>query len=117
MSSEVFEVKTNARADWLFANLGMDLTAASGVTFSMRLRGGATKVSLAAAQIGNGTYIIDGVSTVLTPASGVVFYPWGATDLDTAGTYEVEFTPTFAAGKAPRPGGAFITVRILGAIA
>ena len=57
----------------------INLTAATSVTFKMRLSGasGAPAVSAAAA--------------ITTPATGRVTYEWDAGDTDVPGTYDAEF--------------------------
>ena len=103
--SDVFTIKTGGKNRWLFFDMGIDLTLATAVKFSMRTRElQVVKIAAAAAQIGNGTYSIDGVQTVLTPAMGVAFYLWpGANDLDTPGDYEFEFTAVFPGGNDITP--------------
>ena len=105
MSDTGFTIETTGKNRWLFFDMGMDLTLASAVKFSMLNRAdGAVKINAATAQIGNGTYVIDGVSTVLTPASGWAFYPWsGANDLDTPGNFEGEFTAVMPGGNDITP--------------
>lgn len=81
------------------------LTGAT-VRFNMRLSGGATKVSRAAAVI---------VTATGTPT---VQYNWQAVDTDTAGTYEAEFEVTYAGGAVETfPNSDFIRVQITGDIA
>lgn len=81
------------------------LTGAT-VRFNMRLSGGATKVSRAAAVI---------VTATGTPT---VQYNWQAADTDTAGFYEAEFEVTYAGGAVETfPNSDFIRVQITGDIA
>lgn len=82
-----------------------DLTGAT-VSFNMRLSGGATKVSRAAAVV---------VTATGTPT---VRYDWKAADTDTAGFYEAEFEVTYAGGAVETfPNSDFIRVSITGDIA
>lgn len=100
--SEDFTIKTGSDNDLLFYQFDplIDLTGVTSVKFSMKKQQGtAIKINAATAQVANGTYTIDGVSTVLTPVNGVVFYPWTLADLDTPGIYDAEFKVTFANGK------------------
>ena len=100
--SDDFTIKTGSDNDLLFYQFDpiVDLTGVTAVKFSMKKQQEtAIKIDEAAAQVANGTYIIDGVSTVLDPTDGVVFYPWTLADLDTAGIYDGEFKVTFANGK------------------
>lgn len=81
------------------------LTGAT-VRFNMRLAGGATKVSRAAAVV---------VTATGTPT---VRYDWNAADVDTAGFYEAEFEVTYAGGAVETfPNSDFIRVQIAGDIA
>jgi hypothetical protein len=81
------------------------LTGAT-VRFNMRLSGGATKVSRAAAVI---------VTATGTPT---VQYNWQAADTDAAGFYEAEFEVTYAGGAVETfPNSDFIRVQITGDIA
>lgn len=101
--SDDFTIKTGSDNDLLFYQFDpiINLTGVLSVLFSMKKQQATTiKINDAVAQVANGTYIIDGVSTTLTPTDGVVFYPWTLVDLDTAGNYEGEFKVTFANGKS-----------------
>lgn len=101
-----FTIKIGSNGDKLFYRLSpvIDLTSAT-VTFSMRPRNVTTpKIDQVAAQVANGTYIIDGVSFTYVPTDGVVFYDWpGANDLDTAGEFESEWNITKAGKSFKRP--------------
>ncbi len=77
----IFTIRAGDRLPWLAYDFGFSLVGALGVTFSARVKGNAVPfINGLAAIIGNGTYTINGASVVLTPASGVVFYPWGVFD-------------------------------------
>ncbi len=66
----------------------VNLTTAGTAYFNMRLGvGGAIKINR-------------GVATITTPATGVVTYAWGASDTDTAGTFQAEIEVLWADGKA-----------------
>lgn len=76
-----FTIRQGDRRPWLAYRFGFSLVTATGVTFSLRDQSAGTVfIDDATAVIANGTYDINGVSTVLTPADGVVFYPWGPAD-------------------------------------
>ena len=79
--SKLFTIRVGDRSPSLAYKCPFSLVGATGVSFSARDE--ATKtvfIDHQTAQIANGTYQIEGVSTVLTPADGVVFYPWAAGD-------------------------------------
>lgn len=92
----------------------VDLTGATSATFSMRPRSSATrKVDGAAAVIANGTYTLaDGSSQAFTPADGVLIYQPVAGDVDTAGTFEGQFTYQLAGSPVVDPGAGYVTIRI-----
>lgn len=90
-----------------------DLSTISTVKASMRTKNGSTVFANRTATVANGTYLIDGVSTVLTPASGVVFVDVTATDTATKGFYEAEFPVVYTDGKddvIPSSGYAMIEI-------
>ncbi|MES2753834.1 MAG: hypothetical protein V4659_04140 [Pseudomonadota bacterium] len=77
----------------------LDLTGAT-VVLNVRARGGAMKVTNAAC-------------TVIAPAAaGVVEYGWAAIDTDTAGTFDAEFTATFAGLPITVPNKGFLQIEI-----
>ena len=96
----------------------VDLTGATSVTFSMTLRGGSTrKVDDAAAVVANGTYTLaDGSSQTFTPADGVLIYQPVAGDVDTAGTYEGQFSYQLSGSPVVDPGVGYVTIRIQGEV-
>lgn len=117
MSEIDFKVKQNAIGDWLFIEFGPEINLSSGgaeVRFTMALRNGtgAPKINDRAIQIASGTYVIDGVSTVLTPADGVAFVPWDTNDLDTPGDYVCEATPIIGGKRMTRPNYGYGTITI-----
>lgn len=80
-----FTIRKGDRRPWLAYKFPFSLQDALGVTFSLRDEGSSSVfIDDVAAVIGNGTYDINGAATVLTPADGVVFYPWAAVDTETA---------------------------------
>lgn len=79
--SKIFSIRVGDRAPFFAYQFPFSLEDATGVTFSARTDAGVVFIDHQPAQIANGTYDIEGVSTVLTPASGVVFYPWAAGDV------------------------------------
>lgn len=79
--SKIFTIRLGDRMPALAYKFPFPLTGALGVTFSARAGGTETVfIDRQPAQIADGTYIIDGISTALTPADGVAFYPWGPSD-------------------------------------
>jgi hypothetical protein len=84
----------------------IDLTTAVAVKFQMRL------VSNPATVKG------PGACTIVTAASGIVEYAWGASDTDTAGTWEAEFEIEWSGGlKETVPNDGYFTVTIVDDIA
>lgn len=59
----------------------------------------ATSVNLRLVNRETGVLKFSGACALTTPASGLVTYTWGATDLDTVGTYHVEIEINWADGK------------------
>lgn len=79
--SKIFTIRQGDRLPWLAYKFPFSLVTAVGVTFSAREEpGSALFIDRQPGVIANGTYVIEGVSTPLTPADGVAFYPWGPTD-------------------------------------
>lgn len=79
--SKTFSIRVGDRLPWLAYKFGFSLEDAVSVSFSARdSDGAAVFIDHQPAVIANGTYMINGVAEVLTPASGVVFYPWAAGD-------------------------------------
>jgi len=72
----VVAVLTNA------AGTAVDLTAASGVVFKMRLKPG------------SGDFKVNAAGTISDAANGEVTYAWTGTDTDTANRYYVEWEVT-----------------------
>lgn len=105
---ETFHLKkgdTSPSLLYAIAPASTDLTGAT-VRFNMRLNGGATKISRAAAVI---------VTPTGTPT---VRYDWTAADTDTVGFYEAEFEVTYSGGAVETfPNSDFIRVQIAGDIA
>ena len=66
---------------YLAYKFGFGLADALGVTFSAKdAKTDAVFINNQPAVIANGTYSIEGVEQALTPADGIVFYPWAAGD-------------------------------------
>lgn len=79
--SKVFTIRKGDRRPWFAYQFPFSLADASGVTFSARdATTGDVFIDTQPAVIADGTYEIDGVERVFTPADGVAFYPWGPTD-------------------------------------
>lgn len=96
----------------------IDLTSATSPTFSMTLRGGATrKVDGAPAEVGNGTYTLpDGSSQTFAPSDGVLIYQPVAGDVDTAGAYKGQFTYQLLGSPVVDPGAGSLDVIIQPAV-
>lgn len=92
----------------------VDLTGATGATFSMTPRGGATrKVAAASAVIGNGSYTLpDGSVQAFTPSDGVLIYQPISADVDTAGAFIGQFSYQLSAGLVIDPGAGYIDIII-----
>ncbi len=81
MSNSVFSIRVGDRLPALAYDFGFSLATAVSVSFSARDGAtGAVFINKQPALIANGTYTIAGVVRVLTPADGIVFYPWAAAD-------------------------------------
>ena len=79
--SEIFTIRIGDRAPYLAYKFPFPLTDALGVTFSARdAATDAVFVDHQPAVIANGSYLINDATQALTPADGVVFYPWAAGD-------------------------------------
>jgi hypothetical protein len=78
----------------------VDLTGATGVRFIMK----STPAS--------GTTKVDAAATVVTAATGIVEYAWGATDTDTAGDYVIEFEVNWSGEKQTFPSTGYFTLTI-----
>ena len=81
--SKIFTIRVGDRKPWLAYRFPFPLTDAVSVDFSAKEAKAATPfIDRQPAQIANGTYVIDGVPTVLSPsdAEAVVFYAWAAGD-------------------------------------
>jgi hypothetical protein len=79
--SATFTIRQGDRLPYFAYKFNFSLVNALGVTFSARDEpGGTIFVDRQPAIIANGTYVIDGEEMVLTPADGVVFYPFAVGD-------------------------------------
>lgn len=79
--SKIFSIRVGDRKPYLAYDFGFSLAGATGVDFSARDEvTGLVFVNRQPAIIANGTYTINGEERVLTPADGVVFYPFAAGD-------------------------------------
>lgn len=108
-----YTLKTGVTQRLFFELVPVRDLASATVKASMRVRSGADVFIDRAAQVANGTYTIDGVSTPLTPASGVVFVDITATDTVAAGFYEMEFIVTYSGGfDDVLPSASYIPVTI-----
>lgn len=82
--SKVFSLRVGDRMPYIAYDFGFSLAEAVSVSFSARDSDTqAVFIDRQPAQIADGTYTINGTEQVLTPANGVVFYPWAAPDTAT----------------------------------
>lgn len=81
MNNAVFSIRVGDRLPALAYDFGFSLATAISVSFSARdSTTNAIFIDKQPAIIANGTYTIAGALRVLTPADGIVFYPWAAAD-------------------------------------
>lgn len=81
MTQETFTIRVGDRLPRLAYEFGVSLVDAVAVTFSARdVATGEVFINRQPAQIADGLYTINGAEEVLTPANGVVFYPWTGGD-------------------------------------
>ncbi|MFA9232007.1 MAG: hypothetical protein ACEQSU_14885 [Microgenomates group bacterium] len=106
MTCDVFTIKRGDRLPTLRYTLigpdgsAQDLTGAT-VVFSM-------------AEKTVGTLVVNrGASTIVTAASGIVDYAWGALDTATAGEYNGEFEATIGGLKMSFPNDGNLTISIV----
>lgn len=113
MSADVFTIRVGDRLPMLAYKFGFSLVGATAVTFSAKDNKGVLFIDRQPAQIADGTYTIDGEAMALTPADGVVFYPWAAGDTNTARTGKALFHITWSGGlqeSLPSEGFEFFTI-------
>ena len=82
-TEKIFTIRVGDGAPYLAYRFPYPLTDALSVDFSAREAKAATPfINRQPAQIANGTYVINGESTDLSPsdANAVVFYPWATGD-------------------------------------
>lgn len=98
MSSTNFYIKVGDRRPVLQDTLvdasgaAINLTTATGVTLIMR-------------PLYSATPKVNAAGTIVTAASGIVQYSWGATDTDTPGDYYREWKITWSTGITQRVPG------------
>lgn len=79
--SKTFTIRVGDRLPRLAYDFGFSLAGATAVTFSARdAVTGEVFIDNQPAEIANGTYMVNGIEEPLTPADGVVFYPWAEAD-------------------------------------
>lgn len=99
-----FEIKRNDRRPHyrvqLLANGSpVDLTAASGVVFTMKT--------------GNSLKVTKASMTFIDRSAGIVEYAWGATDTDASGDFNVEIEVNWGGGETQTfPSKGYLTVSI-----
>lgn len=77
-----------------------DLTAASGVSFAMKL------------QVTPFT-VVTGTGVIVDAPGGIVRYDWGASDTTTAGKYNGEWVVTIGGKQQTFPNDGFFVIEIL----
>lgn len=103
-----FTIKRNDRLPKLRATLkqgtppvAIDLTTADSVTARFKM-------------VGGGGTTFNGACDIITPASGIVEYAWGATDTQTSGTYSGEFEIDWGGGLLETvPNDGYFTLTIV----
>ncbi len=99
-----YEIKRgDRRPRWRVAlkadGVAVDLTAAVSYKFTMKM-GGTVKVNKA-------------TMIVVVAASGIIEYAWGATDTDTAGTYDAEVEVDWGSSEVQSfPSTGYFTIQI-----
>jgi hypothetical protein len=117
MSSTIFPIKKDARADRIYFRFNpiVDLTGRT-LLFTMTERQfGTVKIDRAAAVIAVGAHTIDGILyPALTALDSWGYYDWtGVTDLDTPGTYNGEAWIVYPGPKYSKwPSSGFATIII-----
>jgi hypothetical protein len=92
----------------------LTLAGSETVTFSMtNVETGAVPIDLQAASVANGSYEIDGVTTALTPADGVLVYVPKGSEFSTAGFYAGRFRLQISGKWITLPGYALDAIPII----
>lgn len=99
-----FQLKKGDRLPSLQATLvdptaAADISAATGVTFAMKLQGGTT--------------IVTGAMVVVAAQPAKVRYDWGVADTLTVGIYNAEIVVNFSGKDRTYPNGSFFTVEVV----
>jgi len=82
--NKIFTIRVGDRLPWLAYDFGFSLANAVSVNFSAQdADTNEVFIEEQTALIANGSYTINGVVTALTPADGIVFYPWAVDDTAT----------------------------------
>lgn len=115
MSSKIFTIKKDARADRIYFKFdpAVNLTGLSLLFTMTNTLSNLVKIDRAAAQIATGAHTIDGVSyPALTALDGWGYYDWtGVTDLDTPATYNGEVWIVYPGSKYSKwPSEGFATI-------
>ena len=87
MSNETFYIKRNDTSP------AIRITCQDGDGVAVDLTGASVRFHL---EDDAGTVVVDAAASIVTAASGIVQYAWGAADTSTAGYFYAEFEVTYA---------------------
>lgn len=108
------EIRVGDQVPWLVYYVGIDLTRATGATFSLREKDAVNPfIDDKPALIADGTYTVNGEQVAYTKADGVLLYPWDLSDTSVERvSCEGLFKITWPEGQETWPSKGFIRVSI-----